>query len=64
MGTNNLQQRMLSIAISRLTPAEREHFEERAAIIEYDGGLERAQAETNALQEVEAARPVNHEPTE
>jgi hypothetical protein len=37
-------------------PADaREHFEERAAIIEYDGGLPRAEAERRADAEVRAA---------
>jgi hypothetical protein len=33
----------------------REHFEERAAIMEYDGGLTRAEAERRAEAEVRAA---------
>lgn len=39
-----------------LTPAEREHYEERAAIIEYCGGLSRRDAETQAAKAVSAAR--------
>lgn len=35
-----------------LTPAEREHFEERASISEYDGNLPRAEAEALAWREV------------
>ena len=38
-----------------MTPAERERYdadlEERAAILEYDGGLSRIEAETQALAE-------------
>lgn len=34
------------------THAEQEHFEERAAIIEYDGGESREKAEAAAAQEV------------
>lgn len=39
-----------------LTDDEREHFEERAAIMEYDGGLAREEAERLALVEVVARR--------
>lgn len=39
-----------------LRPDERERFEERAAIREYDGGTQRAEAERLALEEVIAAR--------
>ena len=35
-----------------LTPDERDHYEERAAILEFDGGLPRADAERRALAEV------------
>jgi hypothetical protein len=35
-----------------LTPAERELYEERAAIREYEGGLPRAEAERAALADV------------
>lgn len=34
---------------SELTAAEREWFEERSAIMEFDGGLSRAEAERAAL---------------
>ena len=35
-----------------LSELEREAFEERAAIMEYDGGLSRAEAESRAMAEV------------
>lgn len=35
----------------------REHWEERAAILEHDGGLSRQQAEEQAIVEVLNARP-------
>jgi hypothetical protein len=35
-----------------LTPEDREYFTERAAILEYDGGLSRAEAEARVLQEI------------
>lgn len=35
-----------------MTPAQRELFEERAAIMEYDGGLQRIEAERRAWAEV------------
>ncbi|MBK1718927.1 hypothetical protein CKO27_14985 [Thiocystis violacea] len=36
--------------VARLDEDEREYFEERAAIAEYDGGLTRAAAEEQAYQ--------------
>jgi hypothetical protein len=33
----------------RLTPEQREHFEERAAIIEFDAGVPREEAERRAI---------------
>ena len=33
-----------------MTESQREWFEERAAIMEYDGGLTRAEAEREALE--------------
>lgn len=39
-----------------LTHEERYRYEERAAIMEYDGGLPRAEAERLALEEVMRAR--------
>lgn len=39
-----------------LSEAEMEAYEERAAIMEFDGGLSRADAECRALDEVLAAR--------
>ena len=35
--------------LARLTEAERADFEERAAIMEFEGGLPRAEAERRAL---------------
>ena len=35
-----------------MTPEQQEMFEERAAIMEYDGGLTREEAERRALIEV------------
>jgi len=46
----------------RLNPDERERFEERAAIREYDGGYERAEAERLALQDVIESRKVVRRP--
>ncbi len=40
----------------RLTPAEREDYAERAAILEYDAGLSRAEAERRAVALVLAKR--------
>ena len=37
-------------AISKMSPAFRHFFEERAAIMEYDGGLPREEAEKLALK--------------
>ena len=39
-------------ALAGLTPDQREAFEERAAILEYDAGLPRRTAERRALSEV------------
>ena len=39
-----------------LSEAEREEYEERAAIMEYDGGLSRAEAERQALERILAKR--------
>lgn len=39
-------------ALSGLTPDQREAFEERAAILEYDAGIPRRTAERQALAEV------------
>lgn len=39
-------------ALASLSPAERELYEERAAIMEYDGNRPRAEAEAAALREV------------
>lgn len=46
-------------AVAGLTPGQREAFEERAAILEYDAGFSRRTAERLALAEVlaQARRP-------
>lgn len=46
-------------ALAGLTPDQREAFEERAAILEYDAGFPRRTAERRALAEVlaQARRP-------
>ena len=36
--------------MENMTPSEREEFEERAAIMEFDGGLSREDAEREALE--------------
>ena len=38
--------------VAKLSPEQREHYEERAAIMEYDGGLTRAEAERRAMEAV------------
>ena len=43
-------------ALLMLTVVEREAFEERAAIMEFDGGLDRATAEQRALELVLSQR--------
>lgn len=40
----------VALAVARLDADAREHFEERAAIAEHDGGLPRIEAERQALQ--------------
>ncbi|MGE3482887.1 MAG: hypothetical protein AB7K73_16035 [Gammaproteobacteria bacterium] len=40
---------MADARLGQLSPAEREDFEERAAILEFDGGMSRAGAEKYAL---------------
>lgn len=47
----------LSEAIKRLPEALREHFEYRAAILEFDAGLPREIAERLALDEVMTLTP-------
>jgi hypothetical protein len=42
-----------------LSESERADYEERAAIREYDGGMERQEAERAALQDVMRARRTN-----
>ena len=44
--------------VSRLSPALREEFEERAAIMEFDGQLPRAHAECLALLNVLYRQPI------
>jgi hypothetical protein len=44
------------IMVSDLTDLELDAFEERAAILEYDAGLSRYEAEHKAMQEVEDKR--------
>ena len=39
-------------ALASLSKKEREEYEERAAIMEYDGGLPRAEAERMALERI------------
>lgn len=39
-----------------MTEEEKEIFEERAAIMEYDGGLTREEAEEEALKSIETRR--------
>ena len=36
-------------SVADLSPNQRDHYEERAAIMEYDGGLTRKEAERRAL---------------
>ena len=47
-----LQPSELPADISNLPPAWREEFDERAAILEYDGELSRNNAERQALREI------------
>jgi hypothetical protein len=42
----------LKAKISKLTPAQQDAWEERAAIMEYDGKLERSQAEKAAYWDI------------
>lgn len=42
----------INIRLADLTPEEREHFEERAAIREFEGNESREDAERAALAEV------------
>lgn len=50
---------------NRLTPANRYALEERCAIIEYEGGLDRAEAELKAVElwEMEIERKYNGKQT-
>jgi len=47
--------------ISDFTEAERELYEERAAIREYDGGMPRHEAEMRAYEDVLAHRRDRHQ---
>lgn len=47
---------LVARAVAVLDEADREAFEERAAIMEYDGGLPRREAERRALALVQADR--------
>lgn len=44
----------MGIRLADLSADLREHYEERAAIIEFDAGMPRVVAETRALRETEA----------
>jgi hypothetical protein len=55
---NESRDTLMSTVIARLDENLREHFEERAAIMEFDAGLPRAQAECLALISVLEGRPV------
>jgi len=44
------------VDVADLDEDERDRFEERAAIMEYDGGLPRAEAEQLALEDVMRTR--------
>lgn len=54
---NESRDALMSAVIARLDENLREHFEERAAIMEFDAGLPRAQAECLALISVLEGRP-------
>lgn len=47
---------LVARAVALLDEADREAFEERAAIMEYDGGLPRREAERRALVLVQAGQ--------
>lgn len=48
-------------AVAQFDEGDREAFEERAAIMEYDGGLPRREAERRALALVQADRRVRRQ---
>jgi hypothetical protein len=50
-----------SFARPDLSPDERERYEERAAIAEFDGRLSRAEAEQVAAAEIDRARQLGSE---
>ena len=51
----------MGLRLADLSADMREHYEERAAIIEFDGGLPRADAEKLALQDVLSNSPSSAE---
>ena len=48
--SNEKEVSSIKLLLDKLTPEQKEDFEERAAIMEYDGNLTREQAEQEALQ--------------
>ncbi len=46
----------MGLRLADLSAALREHYEERAAIVEFDAGMPRRAAEAMAMQEVLAMR--------
>ena len=42
----------VTLMVERMTPKQREEWEERAALMEYEGGLSREQAEEEAAWSV------------
>lgn len=48
----SIANRSIRKAVDALSPAEREHFEESAGILEHCGEMERADAEGIALQQI------------
>lgn len=50
----SIANRSIRKAVDALSPTEREHFEERAGILQHCGEMERADAEGLALQQISA----------
>ena len=50
---------VISTGIEGLTETEKEDFEERAAIMEFDGNIPREEAETKALERILKQRKLN-----
>lgn len=50
-----MTERRLSTSINRWPPEWRERYEERAAILEFDGGYDRGEAEARAKYQIEIA---------